>query len=131
MAALPAIGAWGPDKFVSTALVAPTTALTIANAGLDLKGSGSTTAQLTLTEAKKLGAKDGTLTFMWYQPKQIATGIYPTLPRFSKKDKVKTYAADQASAAKGQACNAGIELTGASALVAGAAVAFGASALAF
>lgn len=131
LTAIPAIGAWGPEKFVSTKLVAPTTALTIANAGLDLKGSGSTTAQLTLAEAKKLGAINGTLTFMWYQPKQIATGIYPTLPRFSKKDKVKTYAADQASADKGQACNAGIELTGASALVAGAAVAFGASALAF
>ena len=90
---MPAIGYYAPDKFAIAALVAPT-AFTVASVGLDIKGSGSTTAQLVAAEAKKLGPKDGTITSMWYQPKQISTGIYPTIPRFSAKDKVKTYGGD-------------------------------------
>lgn len=90
---MPAIGYYAPDKFAIAALVAPT-AFTVASVGLDIKGSGSTTVQLVAAEAKKLGAKDGTITSMWYQPKQISTGIYPTIPRFSAKDKVKTYGGD-------------------------------------
>ena len=90
---IPAIGYYAPDTFKIAALTAPT-AFTIASVGLSLMGSGSTTAQLIKTEAVKLGPKDGTITSMWYQPKQISTGIYPTIPRFSAKDKVKTYGGD-------------------------------------
>lgn len=135
LAAVPAIGWWAPDTFKIAAVTAPT-AITLATNGLvqickDSVGADAA-AMKTSYEAKVLLLTTaGTLTSTWYQPKQEATNIYKTMPRFSKKDKVKTYGGDDANATKAVACSAGIELTGASALVAGAAVMFGASALAF
>ena len=135
LATVPAIGYYAPDTFKIAAVTAPT-AITLASNGLYqiCKDSVGATAALMKTsyEAKVLLLTTaGTLTSTWYQPKQEATNIYKTMPRFSKKDKVKTFQGDDANATTAVACHLGQELTGASALVAGAAVVFGASALAF
>jgi hypothetical protein len=78
---------------------------------------------------------DATVTYggSWYQPKETAKKTYTTLPRFSVKETAKWTAITQAATkqAVSFACGSGKALTGASALVAGAAVAFGAAALAF
>jgi hypothetical protein len=81
------------------------------------------TSALTLASATSLDVS-------WFQPKEISTKIYLTMPRFSAKESATWtgMADDSKRNAAGCAAKA---LTGASALVAGAAVAFGAAALAF
>ncbi len=66
----------------------------------------------------------------WFQPKEISTKIYVGLPRFSAKE-TATWTAIALTGKKGAGGCAAKALAGASALVAGAAVAFGAAALAF
>jgi hypothetical protein len=66
----------------------------------------------------------------WFQPKEISTKIYPTMPRFSAKESATWIGMKDDSMKNASGCTAKA-LTGASALVAGAAVAFGAAALAF
>merc|ERR1719393_441437 len=76
-------------------------------------------------------ANNGLTTTSWFQPKELSTKVYTTLTRFSAKESATwtgMVAADGKKSASGCAAKA---LTGASALVAGAAVAFGAAALAF
>ena len=53
------------------------------------------------------------------------------MPRFSAKETAIWYATDATTGLVATACGAGKALTGASALVAGAAVAFGSAALVF
>merc|ERR1712146_61623 len=77
------------------------------------------------------GANNGLTTTSWFQPKELSTKVYTPLPRFSAKESATwtgMVAADGKKSASGCATKA---LTGAPALVAGAAVAFGAAALAF
>merc|ERR1712166_264752 len=136
LAAIPVTGWWAPDTFKIAALTAPT-AITLATNGLVQTCTGATGADAAAlktsyeTAVVGLTTAGNTITSTWYQPKQEATNIYKTMPRFSKKDKVLTYGGSDATAVTAVACSTGIELTGASALVAGAAVVFGASALAF
>lgn len=75
-------------------------------------------------------ADTAVLTTKWFQPKEISTKKYTTLPRFSAKE-TATWIAITTDGKKGASGCTGKALQGASALVAGAAVAFGAAALAF
>lgn len=75
-------------------------------------------------------ANTNVLSAKWFQPKEISTKIYPGLPRFSAKE-TATWTAITTTGKKAAGGCTGKALTGASALVAGAAVAFGAAALAF
>jgi CO/xanthine dehydrogenase Mo-binding subunit len=72
------------------------------------------------------------MTFIWYQPDEDSDGYTTTMPRFSAEDVVIWYGFDTATTQYAMAaCGSGGTLSGASAVVAGAAVAFGAAALAF
>lgn len=66
----------------------------------------------------------------WFQPKEISTKVYTTLTRFSAKESATWTGMTDAGIKASAGCTAKT-LTGASALVAGAAVAFSAAALAF
>merc|ERR1719265_338084 len=87
---------------------------------------GSTTCVGTALEL----ADTAVLTTKWFQPKEISTKKYTTLPRFSAKE-TATWVGITVLGKKGASGCTGKALQGASALVAGAAVAFGAAALAF
>jgi hypothetical protein len=76
---------------------------------------------------------DNTYGGSWYQPKETAKKVYTELARFSAKETGAWVAIGDTTALStvATACGSGKALKGASALVAGAAVAFGAAALAF
>ena len=72
----------------------------------------------------------------YYQPKETSDKVYTGLPRFSKGETLKWIGLDATAAAglsglANIACGSGKALLGASNLAAGAAIAFGAAALAF
>jgi hypothetical protein len=74
----------------------------------------------------------------YYQPKETSDKVYAGLPRFSKGETMKWIGLDatagSAAGLSGKAnvaCGSGKALLGASTLAAGAAIAFGAAALAF
>jgi hypothetical protein len=67
----------------------------------------------------------------WYQPDEESDGYTTTMPRFSAEETVLWYGYDSATSSYVMAvCGSGGKLSGASAVIAGAAVAFGAAALA-
>lgn len=76
---------------------------------------------------------DNTYGGSWFQPKETAKKEYTELARFSAKETGAWLSTGITTALStvGKACGSGKALKGASALVAGAAVAFGATALAF
>ena len=91
---------------------------------------GGTTITPTITGATAVGS---TSTFSWYQPDENSDGYTTTMPRFSAGEVVGWWGLDATAAASTYllaACGTGT-LSGASAIAAGAAVAFGAAALAF
>jgi len=93
---------------------------------LDPKGD----AKISAGFAKGAG-KTKNMTATWYQPKETKDKKYKDkLARFSKGDKLKYFAAKVTDGKdKAEECSSGTALKGASALVAGAAVAFGAATL--
>jgi len=127
-------------NFSTGAAIASTTAITAAkwnmvmgsndcSAVLAASANGITTATC-LASSYSLVLATATST-SWFQPKEISTKVYTTLTRFSAKESATwtgMVAADSKKSASGCAAKT---LTGASALVASAAVAFGAAALAF
>tara|TARA_B110000285_G_scaffold220003_1_gene271277 strand:+ start:156 stop:878 length:723 start_codon:yes stop_codon:yes gene_type:complete len=81
-------------------------------------------------------AGSGTATFgmNYYQPKETSDKVYTGLPRFAKGESMKyigLVSAAAATAFPSVACGTAKALLGASSLIAGAAVAFGAATLAF
>ena len=122
-------------NWVTTAVVTGDTKITVAKWYMTLAGKDCSKIQ-------KLGTIDpvcstglalvdtNVLTAKWFQPKEISTKLYVGLPRFSAKE-TATWTAIATTGKKGNAGCTGKALTGASALVAGAAVAVGAAALAF
>jgi hypothetical protein len=81
-------------------------------------------------------AAASTVGFKYYQPKETSDKVYAGLPRFAKGESMKFVGIDATAAAglsgkANVACGTAKALLGASHLVAGAAVAFGAAALAF
>lgn len=127
-------------NFATATAIASVTAITVAKWNLVYAGSNcSATAPAasgspTAVPACLVGSWTwtGTLTSSasWFQPKEISTKVYTTLTRFSAKESA-TWTGMDIDAKKGASGCAAKALTGASALVAGAAVAFGAAALAF
>jgi hypothetical protein len=70
--------------------------------------------------------------FQYYQPKEVASGVYSGLPRMNAKDTIRWLGfAEDVAGLPSVKCGAdlGVAMSGASALVAGAAIAFGAVAL--
>merc|ERR1712161_132550 len=113
--------AWIVKKdFVATAAIVAGTALTLAKWQFVMQGS---MAGCTVTTA--IGWKN-------YQPKETSDKVYTGLPRFAKGETMKWVGLDATAAANlsGKAnvvCGSGKALLGASHLVAGAAIAFGAA----
>ncbi len=66
-----------------------------------------------------------------YQPKETSDKVYTGIPRFSKGDLLVYKGLATATGFPDKTCGSGKALTGASALVAGAAIACGAAARAF
>ena len=108
---------------VCTAAVGAATVSTCSLAG--------TTITATAATATTVGS---TSTFSWYQPDEDSDGYTTTMPRFSAEDLVGWWGLDATAAGSTYLlaqCGTAGTLSGASAVVAGAAVAFGAAALAF
>merc|ERR1712153_117741 len=105
--------------------------------GLDCSRAGAnaagTSTALCLFTAGNFGAAASTTSYGWsnYQPKETSDKVYTGLPRFSKGDILAWTPLTRANGYPVTACGTAKDLTGASALVAGAAIAFGAAALAF
>ena len=70
------------------------------------------------------------VTWTWIQPDEDSDGYTTTMPRFSAGEVVLWYGYDTDNQYDLAVCGSGGTLSGASAVVAGAAVAFGAAALA-
>ena len=128
-------------NWVTTAVVTGAAAITVAKwytvySGMDCSATVTqialaSVATITTCRAADLNHADTTaLTAAWFQPKEISTKIYPTMPRFSAKESATWIGMTDLGKKGASGCTAKA-LTGASALVAGAAVAFGAAALAF
>jgi len=128
-------------NYTTTTAIASVTAITAAKwnltyAGSDCSGtapaatSGGVTSTTCGVSVWLLASGTLTSSASWFQPKEISTKVYTTLTRFSAKESA-TWTGMDADAKKGASGCAAKALTGASALVAGAAVAFGAAALAF
>lgn len=127
-------------NYSTTAAIASATAITAAKwnllySGSDCSGAAptATAGGVTTTTCAVLSWELNdtvTSTASWFQPKEISTKVYTTLTRFSAKESA-TWTGMAATSYKGASGCAAKALTGASALVAGAAVAFGAAALAF
>jgi len=130
-------------NYSTTVAITSTTEITAAKwnrvmSGIDCSatqaaGSGGSGAAPTgsTTCATSAFTADATTGASWFQPKEISTKVYTTLTRFSAKESATWTGMVQADGKKNASgCTAKL-LTGASALAAGAAVAFGAAALAF
>lgn len=127
-------------NYSTTVAIASVTAITAAKWNLAYSGSNCSGAAPTPDGTGVTSAACAVLswelndvltsTASWFQPKEISTKVYTTLTRFSAKESA-TWTGMDADAKKGASGCAAKALTGASALVAGAAVAFGAAALAF
>ena len=127
-------------NFATATAIASTTAITVAKWNLVYAGSDCSAVAPAASSGGDNKAAcvvaswtlTGTLTSSasWFQPKEISTKVYTTLTRFSAKESA-TWTGMDPDGKKGASGCAAKALTGASALVAGAAVAFGAAALAF
>lgn len=127
--------------YLATTVVSGGTSITLAGwnmkLGLDCSKTGAnvagTSTALCLFTAGNLGAAASTTSYGWsnYQPKETSDKVYTGLPRFSKGDILGWTPLTRANGFPVTACGTAKALTGASALVAGAAIAFGAAALAF
>ena len=128
-------------NYTTAAVLGTTTAITAAKwnmvmGGNDCSAVKATTSAAGIVTTTCLAAtynpalSTGVTSSSWFQPKETSTKVYTTLTRFSAKESATWtgMAADSKKNATGCTAKA---LTGASALVAGAAVAFGAAALAF
>jgi len=126
-------------NYSTTAAIASTTAITQAkwymtmdkndcSATQTLTSNGNNTATCAVTSFTQALAYSTTTS--WFQPKEISTKIYTTLTRFSAKESATWTGMADTGFKHSSGCTAKA-LTGASALVAGAAVAFSAAALAF
>merc|ERR1712086_1038325 len=129
-------------KYLATTVVSGGTEITLAGwnmkLGLDCSRAGAndaaaSTAGCLFAGAGNLGVADSTTSYGWsnYQPKETSDKVYTGLPRFSKGDILGWTPLTRANGYPVTACGTAKALTGASALVAGAAIAFGAAALAF
>ena len=123
-------------NWVTTAVVTGAVAITKAKwymliEGLDCSATMVAAAAASPCVGTALNLADTVvLTTKWFQPKEISTKKYTTLPRFSAKE-TATWIGITVDGKKGASGCTGKALQGASALVAGAAVAVGAAALAF
>ena len=91
-------------------------------------------ATCVMAKATTADATGGTFGVTYYQPKETSDKVYTGLPRFAKGESMKYVGfvnAVVASAFPTVACGTAKALLGASNLIAGAAVAFGAATLAF
>jgi hypothetical protein len=132
---------YAKDTALSTTVALATTEITVAKWYVKYSGSDCTAAVVGNAAAPQLTvcihtawAKDGTLAAAvakWFQPKQLSDKKYTGAPRFAAKDTAKWTSIIAADGKKQATSCTEKALTGASALVAGAAVAFGAAALAF
>merc|ERR1712216_68439 len=134
---------YAKDTALSTTTALATTEITVAKWYVKYSGSDCTAAHTTAANAvappltvciHTAWAKDGTLSAAiakWFQPKQLSDKKYTGAPRFAAKDTAKWTSIIAADGKKQATSCTEKALTGASALVAGAAVAFGAAALAF
>jgi uncharacterized protein YbaA (DUF1428 family) len=125
-------------KVQYTGLIAATagTEITLATWGMVLAvdcSAANPTSDVCGVTAAGIGAADGVVAYGWtnYQPKETSDKVYATIPRFSKDDLLVYKGLATTGGLPDKTCGSGKALTGASALVAGAAIAFGAAALAF
>jgi len=127
-------------NYTTAAVLGTTTAITAAKWNMVMAGNNCSAAQTAagagISTATCLAAtfdpanNTGKTSSSWFQPKETSTKVYTTLTRFSAKENATWTGMANTSKKHTAGCTAKA-LTGASALVAGAAVAFGAAALAF
>jgi hypothetical protein len=122
--------------YLTTTVVTGGTEITLVTWGMVLTLDCSAAAPTTTNcgvGAGHLGAAGSTVVYGWtnYQPKETSDKVYAGIPRFSKDDLLVYKGLRKADGFPVITCGSGKALTGASALVAGAAIAFGAAALAF
>jgi hypothetical protein len=124
-------------NFKTTAAVTGDTKITTTKWNVVFSGNDCTKTQELSAPDPKCGTTGNTFAdarswnAKWFQPKEISTKLYVGLPRFSAKETATWTAIIRATGYKAAGGCSAKALTGASALVAGAAVAFGAAALAF
>ena len=122
---------------VATTVVATSgTAVTLVNWGMTLTVDCSgTDTSLTCGMATTAAIGSATSVAVWgwsnYQPKETSDKVYAGIPRFSKGDLLVYKGMATGTGIASVTCGSGKALLGASSLIAGAAVAFGAAALAF
>ena len=128
-------------NYTTAAVLGTTTAITAAKWNMVMAGNNCSAATMTINGTGISTATCQAATFAhtnntgktsssWFQPKETSTKVYTTLTRFSAKENATWTGMANTSKKHTAGCTAKA-LTGASALVAGAAVAFGAAALAF
>merc|ERR1712194_905338 len=95
--------------------------------------AADTVAPCIATAATDIGHVSSTAVWGWsnYQPKETSDKVYAGIPRFSKGDLLVYKGLGTSTGIASIACGTGKALLGASSLIAGAAVAFGAATLAF
>jgi hypothetical protein len=125
-------------KYLTTTVVSGGTEITLVTWGMTLVLDCSLTPPVANATACGIGATglgytNSVVNYGWsnYQPKETSDKVYAGIPRFSKGDLLVYKGLVTASGFPAATCGTGKALTGASALVAGAAIAFGAAALAF
>ena len=122
---------------VATTVVATSgVAITLVNWGMTLTidcSSADTGLTCGIAAATAIGHATSTAVWGWsnYQPKETSDKVYAGIPRFSKGDLLVYKGLGTSTGIASIACGTGKALLGASSLIAGAAVAFGAATLAF
>merc|ERR1711935_715184 len=108
--------------------------ITLENWGMTLTidcSAADTVAPCVATAATDIGHVSSTAVWGWsnYQPKETSDKVYAGIPRFSKGDLLVYKGIGTSNGIASIACGTGKALLGASSLIAGAAVAFGAATL--
>merc|ERR1712194_720314 len=121
---------------VATTVVATSgVSITKENWGMTLTIDCSGTDTAAACGITSVGIGHGSSTTVWgwsnYQPKETSDKVYAGIPRFSKGDLLVYKGLGTSTGIASIACGTGKALLGASSLIAGAAVAFGAATLAF
>merc|ERR1712194_168757 len=122
---------------VTTTVVATSgVSITKENWGMTLTidcSAADTAAPCDAAAATGIGHGSSTAVWGWsnYQPKETSDKVYAGIPRFSKGDLLVYKGLGTSTGIASIACGTGKALLGASSLIAGAAVAFGAATLAF
>jgi len=123
--------------YLSTAVVTGGTEITLVTWGMtlttDCSAANPTVVACAVAAGTGIGKDSEANVYGWtnYQPKETSDKVYTGIPRFSKGDLLVYKGLATATGFPDKTCGSGKALTGASALVAGAAIAFGAAALAF